>query len=310
MNTTELLALTMVKGIGDSFIKKNREYLMKEDVLFSIVSNKEKKEVENIQKYIDRANDLLNESQKKGFDVISIFSKEYPQKLLELNNPPSFLYLIGRKALLENAIAIIGTRHSTALGNRIANRIGNHFSQHYSICNGLAEGIDENAILNANGAFPNVVGVISGGIDYTNTCTHKHCSTIDKVLSAGGLILSEFPIGQKEDKYSGSKASRIQAGLSKALILVQSSTTGGSKYTLEAFAKLNRPLGIVQYVSSEEYIQDKSFGANRLILEKREMGLAEFIGSKKTTSIAVKKIIPIQSVQDYTVLENSICQIF
>jgi len=45
-------------------------------------------------------------------------------------------------------------------------------------------------------------------------------------------------------------------------------------------------------------------------LEKREMGLAELIGSKKTTSIAVKKIIPIQSVQDYTVLEKSICQIF
>ena len=43
---------------------------------------------------------------------------------------------------------------------------------------------------------------------------------------------------QKEDKYSGSKASRIQAGLSHGLILIQSSVSGGSKYTLEKYAKL------------------------------------------------------------------------
>lgn len=69
--------------------------------------------------------------------------------------------------------------------------------------------------------------------------------------------------------YSGSKASRIQAGLSHGLILVQSKIDGGSKYTLAKFAKLGRPIGVIHFPSSAEY-QSESFGANRLDYRERK----------------------------------------
>ena len=298
MDIKNLLILSMVRNIGPAFIKKNRLRLSQIASCDEIVNEIKPEESANLSHYGIVADEIISDCKANDIKMLSILDEIYPSQLAEIGDPPSVLFLKGDESLLDHVIAIIGTRHSTELGNKIAERVGAYFSNKYSICNGLVEGIDEHSIYYNGHVTKNVVGIISGGLLYKETCSSNHIRVIDDVINAGGLIISEFYPRQKEDKYSGSKASRIQAGLSHGLILVQSAVDGGSKYTLAKYAKLGRPIGIIHYPSSEEYNTDV-FGANRLIVEKGKDGLAQMIDLKKTSSLNVGNIIPLSGKEDY-----------
>lgn len=306
MNIQNLIALSMVKGVGPAFIKKSIPQLYAQDDIHFIVRTKSPEEEFNIGRYLQDAEDIINECEKNKINIISILSDDYPCLLREITDPPCVLYSLGNLNLINNSLAIIGTRHSTTLGDKIAERLGGFFSSKYSICNGLVEGIDEKAITPNGNYINNAVGIISGGLNYSDTCTQLHAKIIDRVLDAGGLILSEYAPNQKEDRYSGSKASRIQAGLSKGAILVQSSIIGGSKYTVSAFAKLNRTLGVISYEASDEYKTDDAFGANRLISEKGIQGVANFIGIKNCSLVKLKELVILRTSKDYTSFEATL----
>lgn len=298
MDIRNLLILSMVKSIGPAYIKKNRQRISQEQSCETIVNEHKPEEKDHLADYAKEADSIISDCENNGIKMVSILDEDYPTQLLEIGDPPSVLFMKGNASLLKHVIAIIGTRESTELGNRIAERVGAYFSEHYSICNGLVEGIDEHSIYHNGQVSSNVIGIISGGLMYNETCSTKHIKVIDDVLNAGGLIITEFFPRQKEDKFSGSKASRIQAGLSHGLILVQSRIDGGSKYTLAKFSKLGKPIGVIHYPSSEEY-NTEAFGANRLIVENGIDGLAQMINIKKSSSINVGSIIPLSSKADY-----------
>lgn len=306
MATKDILILTMIKGIGPATIKKNIHRLKSGINAYDLISELKPVELVNLSIYENDAEMIISICQKEGIEIIDMTSVTYPSSLLEISNPPAVLYVKGNKKLLEKVIiAIIGTRHSTGLGNRIAERLGGYFSQHFAICNGLVEGIDEHSIYVNKKVVPNAIGVISGGLCYKLTCSQNHIRVIDDVLKAGGLIISEYPPMKKEDQYSGSASSRIQAGLSSGVILVQSKINGGSAYTLDKFVKLGRVVGIVDFPTSPEY-QDDTFEANRLIVREKEYGLAKFVGLKTRKTLNVKAIIPITSKDDYKGFENEL----
>lgn len=304
MDIKNILILSMVKGIGPAFIKKNCLRLINDSSCNQIVGDSKPDELDNLANYAKAADEIISDCEANDIKIISIIDTEYPSQLKEISDPPSILFLKGNQSLLNRIVAVIGTRHSTELGNKIAERVGTYFAKSFSICNGLVEGIDEHSIYVEGKVLPNVVGIISGGLCYNETCSIHHINIINDVLNAGGLVISEYYPRQKEDMYSGSKASRIQAGLSHALILVQSKVDGGSKYTLSKFAKLGRPIGVIHYPSSEEY-ESESFGANRLIVEKGKEGIAQIIGLKKASSLNTGELIALSNKDDYNKLIKS-----
>lgn len=311
MELKEIIILTQVKGIGPAFFKKNRSRLMQSDDCINFIKEVNEDALTEYHVYENVAASILSDCNSLGIKPISCLSPEYPKLLLEINDPPAVLYTKGNELLLDKVIAIIGTRHSTPLGDKIAERLGEHFSQSYAICNGLVEGIDEHSVYYNGKITSKAIGIISGGLNYTQTCSKVHAKVIEDVLNAGGLIISEYPPQQPEDKYSGSKASRIQAALSQGLILVQSGIDGGSKYTLATFSKLQRVLGVIHFPTSEEY-QSEKFEANRVIISEQKEGIARFVGLKTTKKIELSCIIPIQGKADYDVfsskIENTIFQ--
>ena len=298
MDIKNILILSMIKGIGPAFIKKNCHRLSLDVSCDSIIREAKPEELDNLHHYTKVADEIISDCEINKIKMLSIIDADYPSQLKEISDPPSILFLKGNQKLLNNVVAIIGTRHSSDLGNKIAERVGTYFSKHFSICNGLVEGIDEHSIYHDGHVLPNVVGILSGGLCFEETCSVNHIRVIKDVLNAGGLIISEFFPRQKEDQYSGSKASRIQAGLSQCLILIQSKVDGGSKYTLAKYSKLGRPIGVIHYPTSEEYFSD-SFSANRLIIDKGKEGLAQMLGLKKSTTLDIGPLIALSSKVDY-----------
>lgn len=298
MDIKNILALSMIKGIGPAFIKRNINRIASDTNCYALVEEHKAEQIESVSACLEKADKIIKDCALYGIEIISIISPNYPNRLKEINDPPCVLFAKGNKKLLNKCIAIIGTRKSTNLGNKIAEKIGSYFSKDFAICNGLVEGIDEHSIYVEGNILPNVIGIISGGLCYEETCSKAHIQVINDVLHAGGLVITESFPHVKEDKFSGSKASRIQAGLSQGLILVQSSIDGGSKYTIASFAKLGRAMAVVHYPISKEY-QDNSFSGNRLIVEKKYEGIAKMIDLKNISNIKTKSITVLEKKEDY-----------
>ena len=299
MNVADIIAILKADGVTPAFIKKSLPFLEEAHTAESFLSLSGKFIPEDeLKQFRDEAQAVLVECSRLGIRAVGISDPDYPKSLLAIGTPPPVLYMMGESSLLGHVVSIIGTRHSTELGNRIAGRLGEYFSSKAAVCNGLVEGIDEHVIKSDRGYLKSVIGVASGGLDYTTTCSSSHAKNIENVLSAGGLVISEFEPSKETDQFSGIKASRIQAGLAQGLILVQSSVSGGSKYTLGEFSRLGRVIGVIHHPSSPEYYTDV-FGANRMILEKKEAGIAEILGKRTTQSIDVKEIVPISGKEDY-----------
>lgn len=301
-----IIALSLIKGVGATFIKKNiaiiSMYIDNIEMLSNIGG---KVTLEQLTYNLKYAEEILSDCAENNIKIVSIIDDEYPQKLLEIKDPPPIIYLKGNLNLIDKVIAVIGTRKSSDLGNKIAYKIAENFSHSWSICNGLVDGIDKNSIYQNNQILPNVIGVLSGGLNYNVTSSKVTRELAELVLENNGLLISENEPNKKENQFSGSKASRIQAGISNALILIQSKVSGGSKYTLKPFSELNRPIGVIEFNGNDEYKNDELFSANRLLITEGTKGLIEMCGIKKNLNIK-SKIYKISKKEDYDIFKRKI----
>lgn len=303
-----ILALSLIKGVGDAFVKRRlneiETYIDDIDLLGNMLGGQVT--TDGIIANLPLANKIIEDCYENDIKIIPITCDEYPALLKEIKNPPAILFLKGNMANIAKCVAIIGSRKSDELGNAIASKIGAYFSNEWSICNGLVDGIDKNAIQNKETVFSNVTGVISGGLNYNKTSSKITQELAENVLNHDGLLISENPPNKREDQFSGSKASRIQAGLSKGIILIQSSSSGGSKYTLKAFSELNRPLGVIGLRGNEIFENDDVFSGNRMLINNKVDGLADMCEIKNMNNIKLKNILPIFSKNDYVLFENEL----
>ena len=78
--------------------------------------------------------------QKNNIDIISIYDKEYPQKLKEIYDPPISLYAKGDITILnQKAISIVGCREASDYGRKAAKYFSYNLARKgYNIISGLA----------------------------------------------------------------------------------------------------------------------------------------------------------------------------
>lgn len=311
IKTALALALSFLKGIGPVFIKKN-SYLFdsiefgatKDSLYFFLESCKKSFSITEIDEAVDRSEKIIDACGGKGIKVIGVGDVDYPSLLLELKDPPPVIYCKGNLNSLKKVVTIVGTRKPNKNGEVIAERVANFFSENaWSICNGLADGIDSCAIKNTGGYFEKAVGILGGGINYEDNLTlpKNTQKNAEIVLENNGLLISESLPDAKEDTFSVIKSCRIQAGLARGLILVQSSVDGGSRFTVKAFSGLKRSLAFI-YPMKQDYMLD-SYSANRMLAEKSAIGLAE-IADVKHDKIAINKLFAIKSRDDYVHYEQ------
>lgn len=304
------ISLLGLKGIGSSSVKKiiNKDifltedfYLETEKVLKLLKKTFQKEEIESS---ITKAKEIINYCQKEGISIISITDEEYPILLRDLKDAPPILYCKGNLGLLNtNIIGIIGTRKPSDTGAKIAERLGMYFSNNgWTICNGIVEGIDNYSIRCNESIHCNVIGVLAGGIDYrkNKTILQKTAKNADILLEKGGVIVSEIEPGIKESTFSIIKSCRIQAGLSKGLLLVQSPLDGGSKFATRYFCELPRPYGVINPIPKEINIPE--YEANKEIITNKKKGISLFSEIKKDK--IASDIFIINTKNDYETYVN------
>ena len=180
--------------------------------------------------------------EQSGVTLITEEDDAYPPLLHEIHDPPICLYVRGSLDALRNssgAIAIVGSRHTTFYGQRMADNIGAAASYAgWPVVSGLARGIDtvaHEACLRAGGC---AIAVIGSGLCYLYP--QENVGLAMRIAQAGGAVISEFPMRYRPDKRSFPMRNRIIAGIALGTIVVEAGLQSGSLITAAQALDQNR----------------------------------------------------------------------
>jgi DNA processing protein len=171
--------------------------------------------------------------------VIARGDQDYPPPLENIPDPPALLYVKGELTPRDQlAIAVVGSRHCTAYGTRIAERLSGALARTgFTVVSGLARGIDAAAHRGAIKAGGRTIGVLANGLASVYPPEHEELARA--VVAAGGLI-SEMPMRQGPLAGLFTQRNRIISGLSLGVLVVEATPRSGSLSTAGHAMEQNR----------------------------------------------------------------------
>ena len=178
----------------------------------------------------------------QGGTVLSYGCPDYPQRLREIYDPPPVLWVRGDVSLLSRpSIAVVGTRHPSPYGSGIAEMLARDLAvRRLLIVSGMARGIDTCAHKGALAARMPTVAVWGTGIDVIYPKENKKLA--EDILSTGGAVVSELPMGTFPAPQNFPRRNRILSGLSVAVLVVEAAENSGTRVTARCAADQNRDL--------------------------------------------------------------------
>ena len=209
------------------------------------------------------ADQVLTEIDKYQARLITPIDDDWPKQVNDLAAPPIALILKGNiSALLQQSLAIVGTRNPTSYGARIAGDFAAGFAdREWAIVSGGAYGIDSYAHKGALIAEGVTVAVIASGIDINYPAGNTR---LFAEICESGAMVTEFMPGQRALPHRFLTRNRLIASLSKATLVVEAAFRSGSLRTARDAAEIFRPVmaipGPINSPTSE--------GCHRLIGER------------------------------------------
>jgi DNA processing protein len=163
----------------------------------------------------------------------------YPSLLMTIDHPPAVLFVRGDATVLATPqLAVIGSRHPTAMGARTARDFAFHFaSLGLVVTSGLALGIDAAGHRAALLARGKTVAVCACGLD--RTYPERHADLATEIASCGALV-SEFPPGTPPLASHFPRRNRLISGLSVGVLVVEAAARSGSLVTARYAAEQGR----------------------------------------------------------------------
>ena len=215
---------------------------------------------------LPRAEEELAFAQKSHIRCLGIADQDYPARLRECPDAPLLLYYLGQSDLnAMQVVSVVGTRHITEYGKDLCRQFVQELGQmcpNAVVVSGLAYGVDIHAHRAALSSGLPTVGVLAHGLDQIYPRMHKH--TAAQMVAQGGL-LTEFMSRTNADKRNFVQRNRIVAGLSDAVVVVESARKGGSLITAEIAESYHRDVFTFPGRVRDEY----SAGCNELIRSHR-----------------------------------------
>lgn len=193
----------------------------------------------NISKILDMKSrlklDIYAKIMKKNNIVLILCNdKRYPQSLNEIDDKPACLYVRGKlENLYEDCIAIVGSREASEYGKNVAKKFAKEIAdRNVNVVSGLARGIDKYAHLGSlESSIGKTIAVLGTGILDEDIYPLQNKKVFERILESGGTIVTEFKLGTKPEKYNFPYRNRIISGLSKKVLVVESTEKSGSLIT-------------------------------------------------------------------------------
>lgn len=288
----EILLLQSLKGFGNVAVRAIATEMLRYDIsddreLYQIL--KGMSHVKKLKPHLptwdefceaaENADTLLKRSESKGIKMLTYQDSEFPQMLLTAvsekgkSDVPLMIHYMGDLEVAKKpSLAVIGTREP----NQAGQQAGEFFASEFASCgvnivSGLAIGCDtagHKGALSVGGA---TTAILAGGLD--SIYPKENTKLAEQILDAGGLLISENPVGTATNKYNLVSRDRLQAAMADATLVVQTSVKGGTMHAARATLASGKPLLVVDY-------KDKTDNVVKGNLLLRDMGAFELSSSR------------------------------
>ncbi len=293
------IALTLVPNIGSVQAKALVNHFGKASAIFSAhkkdlealdgIGTVRAKSIKNFTDF-ERAEQEINFIEKFKIQTLFLTDKNYPRRFLNTFDSPSLLYYRGNADLnTSKIVAIVGTRNHSDYGKAICEKLIEDLGQEeVIIVSGLAFGIDSIAHKSSLKNELKTIGVLAHGLDRVYPSQN---SLLAKQMINNGGLLTEFMSNTKPDRQNFPLRNRIVAGISDAIIVIETGIKGGSLITAEIGNGYNKDV----FAIPGRVNDSKSEGCNFLIKSNKcgmitcANDLLENMGWKDNKQSSVKK---------------------
>ena len=199
--------------------------------------------------------------EQHGATVITPFDAAYPAQLRNIYAPPPVLYCKGNLDFAHDFLfAIVGARKATAYAQRAVDYLVPQLvGREWTIVSGGAEGADAMAHRATLAAGGKTIAVLGSGLLRPYPSFHEQL--YEKIVAAGGTLITPFPMTFGPDRPNFPARNRIIAGLSAGCLVLQAAVRSGALITAEFALEQGRHVFAVPGIFDDEL----SVGCHKLI---------------------------------------------
>src|ERR1700733_2062829 len=207
------------------------------------------------------AEDELKRVAEAGGSILTPEDEAYPERLREIYDPPSTLWIRGDVTLLARpGIAVVGTRQPSPYGAGMAELLSRDLAnRRMVILSGMARGVDTAAHKGAIEAGGKTVAVWGTGIDVIYPKENKKLA--ESIVATGGTIVSEYPLGTFPAPQNFPIRNRILSGMSVGVLVIEAGEYSGTRITARCAMEQNRDV----YAVPGNVTNKNAWGPNTLI---------------------------------------------
>jgi DNA processing protein len=207
------------------------------------------------------AEDELKRVAEAGGSLLTPEEEAYPERLREIYDPPSALWIRGDVSLLARpGIAVVGTRQPSPYGAGMAELLSRDLAnRRMVILSGMARGVDTAAHKGAIEAGGKTVAVWGTGIDVIYPKENKKLA--EQIVATGGTIVSEYPLGTFPAPQNFPIRNRILSGMSVGVLVIEAAEYSGTRITARCAMEQNRDV----YAVPGNVTNKNAWGPNTLI---------------------------------------------
>ncbi len=275
------LSIKKQESILDSLEDFSVDSMLRNSKVLSILTTEEYHKL--VSSYDKRVLDSsIDNMQRNGIEIVTIFSDEYPEKLRDLPDRPLILYARGDLSLAnQKSVAVVGTRMPSNYGRIVTEKFSEKLAQSgLVVVSGLCYGVDEIAHKRTLAVGGKTIAVVGSGFNNIYPATN---TTLSLEIAEKGLLLSEYPPSFKPKRYTFPRRNRIVAGLSDGVLIVEAGIKSGTIHTKEYALEYGRDIfavpGNITSNKSELTNQLIKSGQAECVLSADE--IVDFYGMKK-----------------------------
>ena len=190
--------------------------------------------------------------------------KDFPEMLREIPFPPKKLFIWPSNFSFPTShfLSIVGTRRNSAYGEEILRKIIAGLAPYgFATVSGMATGIDT---IVAKASLENkipTIAVLGSGMSREAFYPPKNWNLAEKIVEAGGAVVSEYDHDMKATLWSFPQRNRVISGLSPATLVVEAPEKSGALITAKFALDQNRDVLAIP----GSIFSTNSAGTNRLI---------------------------------------------
>lgn len=187
-----------------------------------------------------------------------------PKLLNDCHDTPAIVYQKGKIDHHRKFLSIVGTRKMSYYGQAFIQELHTKLKdKNVTTVSGLALGVD--AAVHEHSIKNNIptIAVLAHGLHTLYPSKNRHLA--EEILANQGALITEFNSSQKPDRENFIQRNRIVAGMSSAVVIVETAFGGGSVSTATFANSYNREVFALPGKITDKYSQ----GCNHLIYQNK-----------------------------------------